>query len=121
MFIDDETETLILSLDWSTGKYESQQPYIVCSDSKGNVHILQLVSDELVLERSWHGHDFEAWIAGFYYWDTNVVFSGGDDAVFLKFDRRCGDSPIAKNRRHETGVTSFHSNKSREFIVVTGR
>ncbi|KAL1497904.1 hypothetical protein ABEB36_008786 [Hypothenemus hampei] len=119
-FSDSVSETLILSLDWSTAKYESQQPHITCSDSNGNIHLLQLQNDKLVLQQSWHGHSFQAWIAGFYYWDPNIVFSGGDDAVFLKFDKRIGDSPVAKNREHDAGVTSFHSNKSNEFIVVSG-
>ncbi|CAG9767082.1 unnamed protein product [Ceutorhynchus assimilis] len=120
-FLEDQsTETLILSLDWSTGKTESQHPHVACSDSKGNIHLLQLINNELVMEKSWHGHDFQAWITGFYYWDPNIIFSGGDDAVFLKFDKRAGDSPVAKNKQHETGVTSFHSNKSKEFLVATG-
>lgn len=73
---DNESETLILSLDWSTGIYKSDEPEIVCSDSKGNVHLVRLVCNNLVLLNSWHGHDFEAWISVFYYWDTNVFFSG---------------------------------------------
>ncbi|XP_066261772.1 diphthine methyltransferase [Euwallacea similis] len=117
---DDNSETLILSLDWSSGKFNTQQPQIICSDSNGNIHLLQLANSELILQKTLHAHDFQAWICGFNYWDTNVFFSGGDDSVFLKFDHRCGDLPVAKNRLHEAGVTSLHSNKSREFIVASG-
>lgn len=120
-FPEEETETLILSLDWSTGKFSSSEPNITCSDSKGNIHILQLNNSELVLEKSWHGHEFQAWISAYYYWDPNIIFSGGDDSVFLKFDSRCGNKAVAKNRSHNAGVTSFHSSKSSEFCVVSGR
>lgn len=120
-FPEEETETLILSLDWSTGKFSSSEPNITCSDSKGNIHILQFSNSELVLEKSWHGHEFQAWISAYYYWDPNIIFSGGDDSVFLKFDSRCGNKSVAKNCSHDAGVTSFHSSKSSEFCVVSGR
>uniref|UniRef100_A0A6P7FC31 methylated diphthine methylhydrolase n=1 Tax=Diabrotica virgifera virgifera TaxID=50390 RepID=A0A6P7FC31_DIAVI len=116
----DVSETLVLSLDWSTAIPDSDKLEISCSDSKGNIHILELVNDTLALKESWHGHDFEAWITGFYYWDTNIIFSGGDDSMFLKYDRRLGSAPVSKNRSHEAGVTSFHSNSSKEYIVVSG-
>lgn len=70
------TETLLLSLDWSTGKYQSQTPKIICSDSKGDIHLFRFFGDNLELENTWHAHDFEAWIAGFYYWDINIMFTG---------------------------------------------
>lgn len=120
VFLGDDTETLILSLDWSTNKYSCQQPHVACSDSKGNIHLLQLVENELILEQTFHGHDFQAWITGFYYWDPNIFFSGGDDSVMLLFDKRCGTSPL-KKVRHDAGVTAFHSNKSHEFIIAAGR
>lgn len=72
----DPTETIILSLDWSKGINQTESTSIVCSDSKGNVHLLKFEKNKLFLELSCHGHDFEAWIAAFYYWDTNVFFSG---------------------------------------------
>lgn len=70
------SETLILSLDWSSGKYDSETPEIVCSDSKGNIHRLKLQNEKIELCNSWHAHEYEAWIAAFYYWNTNVVFTG---------------------------------------------
>lgn len=114
-------ELLILSLDWSTGKYLYQEPNIVVSDSKGNVSLFKLVGNNLNLINTCHAHDYEAWIAAFYYWDTNIFFSGGDDSILLKFDVRIGSEPIVKNRLHEAGVTCCHSNANREFIVTTGR
>ncbi|CAH1179744.1 unnamed protein product [Phaedon cochleariae] len=116
----DESETLVLSLDWSTGIYQSNEPEIICSDSKGNIHLLHLCGDSLQLIDTWNAHKFEAWIAAFYYWNTNIIFSGGDDSMFLKFDKRVGNQPVSRNRSHGAGVTSIHSNKSKEFIVATG-
>jgi diphthamide biosynthesis protein 7 len=118
---DDESERLLLSLDWSTGKYQSNEPEIVCSDSRGNIHRFKLENDKLAKCGSCHGHDFEAWIAGFYYWNPDITFSGGDDCCFLKFDKRVGLEPISRNRIHEAGVTSMHSRSSKEYVLATGR
>lgn len=71
-----ENETLILSLDWSTGIYQTNEPEIICSDSTGRIHLIKLIDNNLTLLNTWHGHTFEAWISAFYYWDTNIFFSG---------------------------------------------
>ncbi|XP_030754397.1 diphthine methyltransferase [Sitophilus oryzae] len=111
---------LILSLDWSTGKYENDQPLISCSDSAGNIHVLHFNTTNLTVESFWHGHTFQAWITAFYYWDTNSILSGGDDALFLVFDKRIKDMPVTKNKEHGAGVTSLHSNKSKEYVIASG-
>lgn len=69
-------ETLVLSLDWSTGKYSNQEPDIICTTSKGDVIIFKLTDGELVLQQLNHSHDYESWIGAFYYWDPNIFFSG---------------------------------------------
>lgn len=73
-----EKEILLLSLDWSTGRCNSNEPDIVCSDSTGSVHLFKFIGDssELLLKSSFCGHSYEAWIAAFYYWDLNITFSG---------------------------------------------
>lgn len=74
----DNSEVLMLSLDWSTGKYESQEPEIICSDSKGRWHkfMFDKTGKLILLESSFPMHSYEAWIAAFYYWNTNVFFTG---------------------------------------------
>ncbi|KAK9888178.1 hypothetical protein WA026_000447 [Henosepilachna vigintioctopunctata] len=120
-FPNEDDELLILSLDWSNNKSNSEPPEIICSDSKGGVHILLLTEKELVLKASIiKFHEFETWIAGFYYWDTNIFFSGGDDCILYKYDQRVGSEPISRNRSHEAGVTSLHSNCSQEYILASG-
>ncbi|KAJ8911653.1 hypothetical protein NQ315_005999 [Exocentrus adspersus] len=113
-------DALILSLDWSTGVHGSQEPEIICSDSKGGIHLMKLVNNSLVLLNTWHGHKFEAWISAFYYWDTNIFFSGGDDGIFLKFDKRVGNQIVGKNQSHHAGVTSLHTSCFKENILVSG-
>ncbi|XP_018323174.1 diphthine methyltransferase isoform X2 [Agrilus planipennis] len=113
-------DCLLLSLDWSTGKINSNEPYIICSDSLGQVHRFKLLKNQLTLARTWKAHEFEAWIAAFYYWECNVFFTGGDDSVLLMFDERMGMTPVAKNKRHGAGVTCIHSNSEKEYTIATG-
>lgn len=73
-----DREVLLLSLDWSTGRCTEDEPDIICSDSAGNIHRFKFISEtnELFLKSSFCAHSYEAWIAAFYYWDTNITFSG---------------------------------------------
>lgn len=83
-------DILLLSLDWSTGIFECNEPSIICSDSKGSVHLLKYRECSLELLGSWKHHtdnlrgfSYEAWIAGFYYWDTNMFFSGKGSLILF--------------------------------------
>lgn len=51
---------------------------IISSDSKGRLHLLMVNEGaaELQLVASWPAHHFEAWIAAFNYWQTELVYSG---------------------------------------------
>lgn len=59
----------------STG---AQPVHIVSSDSKGQIHLLRVQGEGSRLQAvaSWQAHGFEAWIAAFNYWQTQVVYSG---------------------------------------------
>ncbi|XP_017770936.1 PREDICTED: diphthine methyltransferase [Nicrophorus vespilloides] len=111
-------ETLMLSLDWSTG-VKQDNPKIITSDSNGYAHSYTYNN---VLEKiqTYKAHKYEAWIAAFYYWDTNIFYTGGDDSYLLMFDARSGLEPVIKNRSHLAGVTCIHSNPFLEFIVASG-
>lgn len=74
--VEDENDSLLLSLDWSTGKYSSDEPRIVCSDSKGNCQVFRFINNQLILSETCGAHDYEAWISAFYYWDQNIIFTG---------------------------------------------
>ncbi|XP_012639895.2 diphthine methyltransferase isoform X2 [Microcebus murinus] len=75
-----EENCLALSLDWSTGKTgrASSRPWkIISSDSRGQLHLLAVSEEEPRLQKvvSWQAHHFEAWIAAFNYWQTEIVYS----------------------------------------------
>nr|CAD7462564.1 unnamed protein product [Timema tahoe] len=122
---DSECETLALSFDWSTGRnsifnISEENPLLTVSDSRGGITLLRLTGSTLERVDSWRAHNFEAWITAFDYWNTSIVYSGGDDCKFLAFDWRCSPNPVSTNRTHEAGVTSLHCNAVTEHIIVSG-
>ena len=88
--ISNNSDTLALSLDWSSRRVCSNDDLkITLSSSKGAVLILKLTSRGL--EKIWMNdncHEYEAWITAFNAWNSNVVFSGGDDGLMKMFDTR---------------------------------
>ncbi|KAJ8730340.1 hypothetical protein PYW07_017378 [Mythimna separata] len=111
---------LALSVDWSTNKTSSEDPSLVVSDSAGSVHVLKIVGDGLKVVGKWESHGFEAWIAAFNYWNTDVFYSGGDDCLFKSYDVRVPDIHTTSNKRHEAGVTSIRSHADVEHQLLTG-
>ncbi|XP_065819152.1 diphthine methyltransferase isoform X1 [Labrus bergylta] len=115
-------ERLALSLDWSTGRMDSSSDVrVVCSDSAGCVSVLEPAEGGLTALSHWKAHEFEAWISAFSYWDTQLVYSGGDDCKLKGWDLRAGPScPTFTSKRHSMGVCSIHSNPHQEHILATG-
>ncbi|KAJ9577190.1 hypothetical protein L9F63_006247 [Diploptera punctata] len=112
-------ETLALSLDWSEGRENPVcNPSIVVSNSKGCIALLKLDGTSLVLSEHWKAHDFEAWIAAFDYWNTCIVYSGGDDCKLKVNDTRVGSH--IQSCTHDAGVTSLHTNVMREHVLASG-
>ncbi|KAK3882844.1 hypothetical protein Pcinc_012814 [Petrolisthes cinctipes] len=113
-------DTLVLSLDWSTNRIQSERPQLTLSDSKGNITLLEL-NEGLTMKQTFLAHDFEAWITAFDCWNPNIVYTGGDDSKFKKFDVRTEPgTAVVTSRAHDAGVTSIHSNVYKEFLLVTG-
>lgn len=114
-------DRLALSLDWSTGRGDSSGMHVVSSDSAGCVNVLSVGEAGLTAVSQWKAHDFEAWISAFSYWDTQLLYSGGDDCKLKGWDLRIGPStPTFTSKRHTMGVCSIHSNPHREHILATG-
>ncbi|XP_031829648.2 diphthine methyltransferase [Nomia melanderi] len=118
-----DREVLALSLDWCSGRWidnNESNLNVIVSDSKGFITLFKINENDLVVINSWSAHKFEAWITAFDYWDTNVIYSGGDDCKFQRFDTRMETNPTAINKTHGAGVTSLHSNASKEFVLASG-
>lgn len=73
---------------------------IVTSISDGTLAVAGNVDGEYKITSSWHAHDHEPWIAAWDYWNTSVVYSGGDDLAWKGWDLRSPpSSPIFMNKR----------------------
>ena len=109
---------LALALDWGPGGQGA-----AVSDSRGAVHVLQRdTAGQLVVSRSYPGHQYEAWTVAFSRHDSNLLFSGGDDCCLHMYDLRLEqDSPVRKNsREHGMGVTSLLGSSHEDHLVWTG-
>jgi len=51
-------------------------PKIVSSDSQGMISLVDVNTYDLTVASQWKAHDFEAWIAAFNYWNTNIIYTG---------------------------------------------
>ncbi|KAI8989275.1 hypothetical protein BDB01DRAFT_756600 [Pilobolus umbonatus] len=116
--VTEDNSVLCLSLDWANRLNKSDHR-IVTSHSNGNISLLTPNEDSYVVESEWHGHDLEAWIAAFDYWNSNVVYTGGDDAQFRGWDTRT-QTPTFTYKRHLMGVTTMQSSPHQEHVLVTG-
>ncbi|KAF9174818.1 Diphthine methyltransferase [Mortierella sp. AD011] len=114
---------LALSLDWSNRVQTSEHPRIALSLSNGDITILDLdpTSLELTENIAWHAHDLEAWIVGWNYHDTNLLYTGADDCRLKGWDMRTDCSyPTFNSKAHQMGVCSIQSNPHDEHILATG-
>ncbi|SJL05602.1 related to WD repeat-containing protein 85 homolog [Armillaria ostoyae] len=122
--IAESSEILCLSLDWSNRRTPGTQlGSLVVSLSDGSLSIWRPENGTgpLSVQSSWHAHDYEPWIAAWNYWDTNMVFSGGDDLQMKGWDvREDLMKPIFVNKRFDAGITSIQSHPYIENLIAVG-
>ncbi|KAM5536189.1 hypothetical protein V8D89_010088 [Ganoderma adspersum] len=116
------SDRLCLSLDWSSRRNPTAGlGDLIVSLSNGSLALLRPGDDGLVQADSWHAHDYEPWIAAWDCWDTNVVYSGGDDLKMKGWDvRQGGTQPIFTNKRFDAGVTTIQSHPYMEHMLAVG-
>ncbi|KAI0361613.1 WD-40 repeat-containing protein [Trametes cingulata] len=120
------SDILCLSLDWSNRRQPTERHSglgnLIVSLSDGSLSLLKPEERSgLAITDSWHAHDYEPWIAAWNYWDTNVVYSGGDDLKMKGWDiRQGGAAPIFVNKRFDAGVTTIQSHPYVEHILAVG-
>ncbi|CAG8617655.1 5405_t:CDS:2 [Funneliformis mosseae] len=121
--ITNNEDKLCLSLDWSNRIEDARNnKSIVVSQSDGNIVLLS-VDNQLGIHETnkWLAHTFEAWVAAFNYWNTNIIYTGGDDCLFKGWDLRQSQStPLFSSKKHQAGVCSIQSNPHSEYHLVTG-
>lgn len=72
------------------------------SSSDGFLSLLVPRDEEFAIERAWHAHDYEAWIAAWNYWDVNVMYSGiiqsqpGFLVTYMRYNARWRRSKIER-------------------------
>ncbi|KAN0030302.1 hypothetical protein ACTA71_010064 [Dictyostelium dimigraforme] len=118
--ISSSNDILSLSLDWNKSGDK-----LVCSFSDGNIGIFKVSDDysNVIEDKRWKAHDYEAWICAFNYHDESTVFSGGDDCKFKIWDLNQLDieMPTPKiTKRCDMGVTSIHCHPTIENLVAVG-
>lgn len=114
-------DTLCLSLDWSNRRSPGSLGSLAVSLSNGSIVLLHPKTSGLVMSDTWHAHDYEPWIVAWDYWNTNTIFSGGDDLMLKVWDCRQGfEQPSLVNRRFDSGITTIQANPHVENVVAVG-
>ena len=111
-------DSLVLSVDFQNRVKESFGHNIVISCSNGQVKYLRMCPDGLKESWSVDAHGFEAWTSQFNYYDSNIVYSGGDDSLFRIWDVR--SLSCITNKSHQAGVTAISHHPRQEFVLATG-
>ncbi|EIN13740.1 WD40 repeat-like protein [Punctularia strigosozonata HHB-11173 SS5] len=116
------SDVLCLSLDWSNRRTPSSMGNLIVSLSNGELAlVLPDAENCMTVAETWHAHEHEPWIAAWNYWDTNMIFSGGDDLTMRAWDIRQGfQQSIWINKRFDAGVTTIQSHPDLEHLIAVG-
>jgi diphthamide biosynthesis protein 7 len=111
---------LCLSLDWNNKKFLNSSPNIIVSSSNSILYLCQIMTNDIILLKSWNAHDYENWIACFDYWNSNLIYSGADDCKWKGWDIRENKNHSIFSIDFSAGVTSIQSNPNLEYIIAVG-
>ncbi|KAK8861450.1 hypothetical protein IAR55_002269 [Kwoniella newhampshirensis] len=117
--VHDDT-TVCLSLDYSHRLHPSTRPSIVTSLSTGSLAHLIPTAAGYEISSTWHAHEYEPWITTFDLWDTNAVWSGGDDCKLKRWDLRETSRPTLVNKNFEAGVTTITPSPHTPHLLAVG-
>ncbi|KAH8835747.1 WD-40 repeat-containing protein [Flagelloscypha sp. PMI_526] len=118
-----DANTLCLSIDWSNRRTPSTElGSLAVSMSDGCIGIFKPTPDgKLHRDAIWNAHDYEPWIAAWDYWDSNRIYSGGDDLSLKVWDTRQPTfQPVLVNRKFEAGVTTIQNHPFVENLIAVG-
>ncbi|CAH8846855.1 unnamed protein product [Trichobilharzia szidati] len=97
---------ILLSVDSCSNRF-------VFSDSGGNISLWQFIA-------KWHAHEFEAWCACLNKWQSEIVFTGGDDSKCCLWDLREGCQKPMNTIRQNMGVCSIQNHPDIDYLISTG-
>ncbi|KAI0801258.1 WD-40 repeat-containing protein [Fomes fomentarius] len=115
------SDILCLSLDWSNRRTPTEDyGNLIVSMSNGSLALLRPNKDTgLAVTDTWHAHDYEPWIAAWDYWNSSIVYSGGDDLKMKAWDSLIFDLNALPDR-FDAGVTTIQSHPFVEHIIAVG-
>lgn len=115
----DTDSGVLLSVDW---QHTTPSQRLATCSSDGSIHVTHIRESDLVLDAEHkHAHEFDVWAIGWDTWDTNLLYSGGDDWKLKLWDLRSSlNDPIYTNRAFEMGVCCVHSSPFREHQLAIG-
>ena len=91
---------------------------LVASFTSGLLAVIDINSNMVCSH--WNGHDFDAWIAAKDIWNSNIVYSGGDDCKLKVWDLRIFGNPVHTSKAHSMGVCSIQSSRLKEYTLLSG-
>ncbi|XP_050538563.1 diphthine methyltransferase isoform X2 [Daktulosphaira vitifoliae] len=104
-----------LSIAWSK---MNDSFNLAISDSHGFITLVNITNGTIY---SFSAHNYESWIVAYDFWNSNLLYTGGDDSKFKCYDKRNNfEKPVFVNNEHSQGVTTCTSNMLRENVLTTG-
>lgn len=95
-----------LTLDYM--KLDENSYKVVSTDTFGNLNIISINNNNLILEKEFKAHDYEVWSTLIDKNDPNIIYSGADDCLLRMWDVRQSDHKKANEcSLFEGGVCSI--------------